>query len=56
MASIADSIEEIRNRIRSLEARYGREPGSVNLLAVSKTKPPEAVREAFDPKIFTRLR
>lgn len=47
MSSIAQSLEEIRNRITILEERYGRAPGSVRLLAVSKTKPPEAVLEAY---------
>lgn len=46
MSSIAQSLEKIRNRVTVLERQYGRAPGSVHLLAVSKTKPPEAVREA----------
>lgn len=46
MSSIAQSLDEIRNRVTVLEHRYGRVPGSVGVVAVSKTKPPEAVREA----------
>ena len=46
MKSIAQSLEEIRNRVTVLERRYGRPEGSVRVIAVSKTKPPEAVRAA----------
>lgn len=48
MSSIAQSLAEIRNRVTILEERYGRAPGSVRIVAVSKTKPVEAVREAAD--------
>jgi len=48
MSSIAQSLEEIRNRVTVLEGRYGRSPGEVSVLAVSKTKPPEAVRAAAE--------
>ena len=48
MSSIAQSLEEIRNRVTVLERRYERSPGAVRLLAVSKTKPPEAVRAAAE--------
>ena len=47
MSSIAQSLEKIRNRVTVLERRYARPPGAVRVLAVSKTKPPEAVRAAF---------
>lgn len=46
MSSIAQSLDEIRNRVTVLARRYGRDPGDVCVLAVSKTKPPEAVRAA----------
>jgi len=46
--SIAQSLEKIRNRVTVLERRYGRPAGAVRLIAVSKTKPPEAVRMAAD--------
>ncbi len=48
MSSIAQSLGEIRNRVTVLEGRYGRSPGEVHVLAVSKTKPPEAVRAAAE--------
>ena len=47
MHDIATALNTIRARIGELERRYRREPGSVTLLAVSKTKPPEAVRAAI---------
>jgi len=47
-AGIADRLARVRERISALEARHGRPPGSVRLLAVTKTKPPEAVRAAYD--------
>jgi len=37
--TICEHIEGVRHRIREAESRYGREPGSVLLLAVSKTRP-----------------
>jgi hypothetical protein len=48
MSSIAQSLAEIRNRVTVLERRYHRAPGAVRVLAVSKTKPPQAVRAAAD--------
>ncbi len=48
MSSIAQSLEETRNRVTVLERRYDRPPGDVRVLAVSKTKPPEAVRAAAE--------
>ena len=44
---IGAAVETLRARIATLERRYGREAGSVTLLAVSKTKPAEAVRAAL---------
>ena len=46
MKSIAQSLEKIRNRVTVLERRYGRPAGAVRVIAVSKTKPAEAVRAA----------
>ena len=48
MSSIAQSLEETRNRVTVLERRYDSPPGGVRVLAVSKTKPPEAVRAAAE--------
>lgn len=46
MHDIGAALNAVRARIGELERRYRREPGSVALLAVSKTKPPETVRAA----------
>ncbi|MDX1432109.1 MAG: YggS family pyridoxal phosphate-dependent enzyme [Gammaproteobacteria bacterium] len=48
MSSIAQSLAEIRNRVTIMERRHGRAPGSVRVVAVSKTKPASAVREAAE--------
>ncbi len=47
MTDVASRLAAVNERIRALEARYGRAPGSVRLLAVSKTKPAEDVATAF---------
>jgi PLP dependent protein len=44
---IPAQLEAVYSRIRSAEERSGRAPGSVALLAVSKTHPAEAIREAY---------
>lgn len=48
MKNAANAVQQVRERIRAAETRYGREPGSVRLLAVSKTKPAEMVLEAIE--------
>ena len=45
--TIRDNIQTIGERIRAAEQRFGREPGSVRLLAVSKKHPAATIREAF---------
>jgi pyridoxal phosphate enzyme (YggS family) len=45
-ANIPDNLARIRERIKRLEAQYGREPGSVQLLAASKAKGSELIRLA----------
>src|SRR5471030_2466420 len=47
MASIAENILQVRARISSASQAFHRLAQSVNLLAVSKTCPGAAVREAF---------
>ena len=47
MHDVGTALNAVRARIAELERRYRRTPGSVTLLAVSKTKPPEAVRAAL---------
>jgi len=46
MASIADNVDQIRGRIAAACGAAGRPSHAVTLLAVSKTCPAEAVREA----------
>lgn len=48
MESIANNIEEIRRRIEGAALEAGRDPSSVRLIAVSKTKPAAMVREAYE--------
>ena len=44
--TIESALRATRERLAQAEAAAGREAGSVRLLAVSKTFPAEAVREA----------
>jgi hypothetical protein len=44
--NIGERLAAVRARITAAEQRYGRSPGSVRLLAVSKTQPAEAIRAA----------
>lgn len=46
--SIAQSLARIRDRIDSAARSAGRDPSSVRLVAVSKTFPIDAVREAWE--------
>ncbi len=45
--NVAQSLDSVRANIRAHEQRYAREPGSVELLAVSKKKPVSAIKEAI---------
>ncbi len=45
MAAVAHALETVRRRVASAEQRYGRPPGSVALLAVSKTRPAMDIEE-----------
>lgn len=47
MATVAQGLQAIAGRIAAAARAAGRDPGSVRLVAVSKTFPPEALREAF---------
>ncbi|MBD9466024.1 YggS family pyridoxal phosphate-dependent enzyme [Pseudomonas sp. Pdm06] len=47
MSTIADNIAQVSSRIRTAEQTVQRAEGSVQLLAVSKTKPAQALREAY---------
>ena len=44
---IGQQIHDVINSITSISDKYGRDPGSVKLLAVSKTFPAEAVEAAY---------
>ena len=45
---IAENLAEVRRRIDVACAAADRDPAEVRLLPVSKTKPPEVIREAYD--------
>jgi PLP dependent protein len=47
LSSIASRLSEIRTRIGETAARAGRAPTDIRLIAVSKTFPIEAVRDAY---------
>ncbi|TFY93435.1 YggS family pyridoxal phosphate-dependent enzyme [Pseudomonas nabeulensis] len=47
MSTIADNIELVSQRIRAAADAVQRDPNSIHLLAVSKTKPAQAVRDAY---------
>ena len=46
MSLIAERLREVEARIRAAAERSGRDPAEVSLVAVSKKKPVEAIREA----------
>jgi pyridoxal phosphate enzyme (YggS family) len=48
MPELADRLAALRGRIAAVCGEAGREPAEVELLAVSKTFPAEAVREAYE--------
>ena len=45
---IKEQLEEVRERVNAACLRAGRDPKSVTLVAVSKTKPAQAVQEAYE--------
>jgi len=47
LSTIAENLAAIRGRIRDAARAAGRDPASVALVAVSKKKPAEAIREAY---------
>jgi pyridoxal phosphate enzyme (YggS family) len=46
--SIRENLEAVRRRVAAAAVRAGRSPDAVELVAVSKTQPAAAIREAFD--------
>ena len=51
LSPIADTIAKLRDRVARAEAEAGRKPGSVTLLAVTKTVDAQRVREALQAGI-----
>lgn len=47
MSTIVDNLINVRKRITAAEEKFGRLPGSVTLIAVSKTKPAALIQEAI---------
>lgn len=45
---IAENLADVRRRIAEACAAADRDPAQVRLLPVSKTKPPEVIKEAYD--------
>ena len=45
--SVAANIASIQERIIAAARRAGRRPEEIALMAVSKTQPPERIREAY---------
>lgn len=48
MSAVHDNLERVRERIARACDACGRDPAGVRLVAVSKTKPADAIREAWD--------
>jgi pyridoxal phosphate enzyme (YggS family) len=46
--SLSDNIARVQEHISAAARRFGRKPEDVLLLAVSKTFPPEHIRQAYD--------
>jgi len=46
--SVQNNVAEVRRRIADAARRAGRNPGEIMLMAVSKTHPPENIREAYE--------
>ncbi|HED39898.1 MAG TPA: YggS family pyridoxal phosphate-dependent enzyme, partial [Chromatiales bacterium] len=50
--AIKQNIEQARQRITTAEEQFGRPPGSVELLAVSKTQPASAILAAVEQQQY----
>ncbi len=48
MMNVKENLAAVRERIAGAAVAAGRDPASVRLVAVSKTKPAELIREAYD--------
>ncbi len=49
--SISENIARVRRRIDAAARRAGRDPSAIALMAVTKTHPPEHIREAYEAGI-----
>jgi pyridoxal phosphate enzyme (YggS family) len=47
MSTLAENLAQVRDRIARAAQAIGRSPGEITLIAVSKTKPASAIREAY---------
>ncbi|MFZ0225834.1 MAG: YggS family pyridoxal phosphate-dependent enzyme, partial [Mycobacterium sp.] len=45
--SIADNIARVHEQIATAARRAHRDPAAITLMAVSKTFPPDSIREAY---------
>ena len=48
MVDVKSNLANVKQRIKDAEQKYGREPGAVELIAVSKTKPVEMLSLAIE--------
>lgn len=48
---VKENLKDVNERIRAACQRAGRGPGEVRLIAVSKTKPAELLREAYEEEV-----
>jgi pyridoxal phosphate enzyme (YggS family) len=48
MDNVTDNVKKIQERMAAACLRAGRRPEEVKLIAISKTFPPERIREAYD--------
>jgi pyridoxal phosphate enzyme (YggS family) len=46
--SISENVAELKSRVEKAAKRAGRDPGEIALMAVTKTHPPERIREAYE--------
>lgn len=47
MSAIADHLHQVRKKIAQAEAQYSRQPGAVQLLAVSKQQSIDSIKDAY---------
>lgn len=48
LVSISENIAKVREQVQAAARRASRDPGEVALMAVTKTHPPERIREAYE--------